>query len=337
VTDVEASDVVPDVEPDRAPDESQPRLVRSMPPLTSFDLLEGEFAKARKARMLTLVVAAVSCVAVTLVVAQGLSYRVGSSRTQSEVTSTADRVEALRTQLSAAADIAGLSAADANAYIVERSTIAAKLTAAEVDFGNILNQIAASIPPGVTLSGIDYDIVKVPPPNPRPEVAVCPSGTRVPFPAAPAEESGDTSVNQVTLVVTAVMAAGTDFRPWIAAMNNIPELSEVSHQQSGEAPLFALKVNAVVNQFARSPRAAQFENDSGTGATLNPCFDPTGMAPTPLAPELTFPSGTETTVSVPEPRINIDLNAGPGDDPVEETPPPAIEPAVTSSTVEGGV
>lgn len=296
----DASDYTDDTEPalTQRPrrlttEQDAPRRVRLIPAQTSFDFLDGEFERSRRSRLAMIASLSISALVVMLLAGQGLNTRVETRSVEAELADARSEVLTAQIQLSARAPIAGIDAATASSFIQERAAIAAQLSVLELDLANTLSTIMASAPEGVTLASIDYDIQSKPGAGLYGPTVDCPDESS--RKASPAPAVGNYDV--VALSIRASAASNVDYRPWITALNEVPEFLEVRQSMAGQGSDLTVAVDVVMNPFARSERSTAFAVDSLDTARFDPCYDPDRRS----APADTTPALQDTATAEGDP------------------------------------
>lgn len=227
-------------------DQSAKRLV---PAASAFDLLDGEYLKNRKSRIISLISLGFAGLLLVLFAAQLFRVRFEIAAEQgryNDASASGAESKAALDQLSQFEGVPGDIVAES---LMQRSAHAAVASESELDLVEIVNEISSIAPQGVQITTITLDPAAME--NAKKEAK---------------ETNDEAALNAASLSSLVTVMATADSYPAIApfleAMRQSPNLNDFKESWSGEPPLLRLRVDIKV-RVASSPRYIQFATDAG--------------------------------------------------------------------------
>jgi hypothetical protein len=127
---------------------------KPQPAATSFDLLDGAFAKVRRARLTQLATAGIMVIGLAAMSIQGLFIRLEASEVRQQHESQQEFLDGVRQTLATEADVGGFTRKQMEGRLTEVGVDAARAAQDDIAFREILQTVQFSTPPTVTLTGI---------------------------------------------------------------------------------------------------------------------------------------------------------------------------------------
>lgn len=227
---------------------------RLVPAASAFDLLDGEYARTRKSRIVSLVSLGAAGLMVVLFTAQLLRIRfeIASEKNRyREATTAGTESKVALDQLS---QFEGVPGDVVSGALTGRSVHAAAATEAELDLVQIVNELTSMVPPGITITNISLD------PAAREESK-----------KESSEEGKAADPSDLRAVITVLADADSYpvISPFLERMRASENLSDFKESWSGEPPLLRVRVDINV-RVASSARYIQFATDAGIIEMLTP-------------------------------------------------------------------
>ena len=247
--------------------------IRLVPALTSFDLLEGAFAKARKNRMMLIAVLSLTALVTLLLIGQGLRASVDRSSVNSDIDAERGQVTLLTNQIRSSGQIAGLSTTAAATFVEGRANAAAQLTFAELNYAELTAELYETAPDGLHIVSVEYVTDAIPA-----EAAlltgaiVCPDGTVAVTNGSLADDPAS-PLARTTFVTMQAQHPGVNYEGWLRSIRDLGVLTDVIVSETGSQPDFSLNITARLAQHAHSDRALGFQGSLPDVERLNPCFE----------------------------------------------------------------
>lgn len=218
--------------------EKRPVLV---PAASSFDLLDGEYAKTRKSRLLSVVSVGFSGLIILLLLAQLLRVQIEIGTERDRIAAAVSSAQQSRANLDQLSQFGGIPAETVTESVVSRSLQASKITEQEIDLASVIREISASVPSTATLM---YVTLKAPA-------------------ASNAGEGADSDATPSTIVeMVAMVASYDDIAPLLDAFRLSPTLGRFTESWSGSVPSITVNVQFEVD-LASSSRFIEFTADTG--------------------------------------------------------------------------
>jgi hypothetical protein len=238
-----------------APTSTSPRakarseVRRLVPAASCFDLLEGEYAKSRSSRLLSLTVLGVAGLAVVLLMGQFLRVRLDVTEQQAEQRRLLAQVTERQEQLNALSDYDGIPGSEISGFVQVRSSQAAASVETEIDAVGLVLAVERALPTGVELR----KIVVEPPAPPK-------KGSKKNDAGGESEKTDGPS--SVVVSLEAQSSSYDDIPALVAALATVPGFEDISPTWSGQVPSITVLVQATVPA-GSSSRFTQFATDAG--------------------------------------------------------------------------
>jgi hypothetical protein len=230
---------------------------RLVPAASSFDLLDGEYVKNRKSRVLSIVGLAVSALVVVLMSAQLLRIRLEISSARSQYDQFSAQGSDSKAALDQLSQFEGVPGDIVSEALEGRSLQAAAATEGEVDLAVIVNDLTTMVPQGVTIDQIQVS-------TPADLALATVAGATSAKPAAEGKEKGEGEsgppVATITVLATADSIASID--PLLASLRQSSTLSSFQETWAGKPPAVSVRIEIKV-AVGRSERFSGFLDDTG--------------------------------------------------------------------------
>lgn len=266
--------------------EQEPSVTtRIVPALTAFDLLEGEYRKARKSRLGVITAMALTGLAIILLTGQGLRDFAATNSVSVDVDVEQARIGELRRQIDTRADVGGLSSVNALEFVRDRATLAANVARHDLNFSELSEQLLAGAPAELRVTRIEFTSnggsdgdgssgssdngdETVGGSSSGSTLLSCPSGE-----ALMAGELGPLGVPQLSVSVTARGTSLDGVPEWVRVLRDGIEFVNPTWAPIASEGESGVVVRANVNPLLRSDRTVEFEDEATDGAPgdLNPC------------------------------------------------------------------
>jgi hypothetical protein len=219
---------------------------RLVPAASSFDLLDGEYTRARKTRILSFASLAATGLVVMLLLGQFVRVKLETSTQNSAMSSAADRVSKVLAQMDALTQFEGIPGDAVSTALTSRATQAAAATESELDLAQAFEDIAKAVPEGILLTGIELDV---------PGVLESTEENK---------ENGTAgkSTGFLTLTVLADVATYDAIAPFLDGLRAVPYLADFNETWEGQPPRISLRI-AIQVPTASTARYAQFAGEAG--------------------------------------------------------------------------
>lgn len=237
---------------------------RLVPAASSFDLLDGEYLKNRKSRILSLVSLGAAGLVLVLFAAQLLRVRFEIISEKSRYSEAVADSAASKAALDQLAQFEGVPGDIVEEALIGRAAHAAAATETELDLGQIVQEITSLAPQGVVITNISLD------------QAVLEAAKKEAAQQGEKNVEGDTSSLSAVVTVLATAESYPAITPFLERMKASENLYDFKESWSGEPPLLRLKVDIKV-RVASSSRYLQFATDAGiikVETTADPAADP---------------------------------------------------------------
>lgn len=227
---------------------------RLVPAASAFDLLDGEYARTRKSRIVSLISLGAAGLVLVLFAAQlfRVRFEIASEKNRyREATAVGNESKAALDQLSQFEGVPGDIVSEA---LTGRSAHAAAATETELDLVQIVNELTSMAPPGVTITAISLD------------PAVLEESKKK------SAEKGEVVTPSDLRAVITVLADAESYpviSPFLERIRASENLSDFKESWSGEPPLLRVRVDINV-RVASSARYIQFATDAGIVELLTP-------------------------------------------------------------------
>jgi Tfp pilus assembly protein PilN len=139
---------------------------RLVPAASSFDLLEGEYNKARTSRLLSVVSLGVAALLVVLVFGQFLRVQVELAAAESETARLTAEMAERSAQLNALANFDGIAGTDITAFVTGRATEASVAVSGLPNSAQLLSAVIEALPDDVVLSQYSLEAPTIDPSKP---------------------------------------------------------------------------------------------------------------------------------------------------------------------------
>jgi len=223
---------------------------RLVPAASSFDLLDGEYLKNRKSRILSLVSLGAAGLVLVLFAAQLLRVRFEIASEKSRYSEAVADAAAAKAALDQLAQFEGVPGDIVEEALVGRAAHAAAATETELDLAQIVQEITSLAPQGVLITNISLDPAVLE--AAKKEAAL--QGEKA------AAEAASSIYAAITVLATAESYPA--ITPFLERMKASENLYDFKESWSGEPPLLRLKVDIKV-RVASSGRYLQFATDAG--------------------------------------------------------------------------
>jgi hypothetical protein len=268
-----------------APQKATPRLRREetarkdaakrlVPAASSFDLLDGEYVKNRKSRILSIVGLATSMLIVVLMSAQLLRIRIEIASAKSKYDDFSAQGQDSKAQLDQLSQFEGVPGDIVSESLEGRSLQAAAATEGEVDLASIVNDLTSMVPEG---SGITINQIQVS--TPTESNLAKKAGSDEKKEGKGEEEADPTAI--ITVLATAESINSID--PFLVKLRASSTLYSFQETWSGSPPTISLRIEIKVPS-GTSSRFSIFATDAGI---LTPADTDAQQAESPA------PAGTE--------------------------------------------
>lgn len=222
---------------------------RLVPASSAFDLLDGEYAKNRKSRVLSVISLGVAGLVVLTLLAQFLRLELEISNQRQRYDNAAAAGRTNKAELDKLSQFEGVPGDLVSEALQGRSRQAAAATETELDLAAIINDLTSIVPAGVRLTQIQV--------------------------SAPAEEDGKrtkekededstTAAPSAPAIIT-VLADVESYKaitPFLQQMRASATLSDFQETWTGEPPMLKLRIDIKVAT-GGSARFAGFTQDAG--------------------------------------------------------------------------
>jgi Tfp pilus assembly protein PilN len=234
-------------------DESQTsrRERRQMiPAASSFDLLGGEYVRARKTRIFSFMSLAATGLVVMLLLGQFVRVKLETSAQQSAAQAASDRATKVLSQMDALTQFDGIPGDAVATALTNRTAQAAAATESELDLAQAFEDIANAVPDGVQLTGIELDVPAV-------------------FESTEENKRNGTagkSTGFLTLTVLADVANYDAISPFLDGLRAVPYLADFNETWDGQPPRISLRI-AIQVPTASTARYVEFASEAGLVGT----------------------------------------------------------------------
>lgn len=212
-----------------------------VPAVTSFDFLEGAFARSERSRLGGIAAVGIATVLLAATVAAGAFGSVDVGSQKDAFDSAQSSLMALSVELGTLDAAEGIPTAQINGHVAERTAALRAAVGDEVDSVRLLRAIWASAPAGVAVTAV---LFAEPAPAPAADAAATTTTT-----AAPPTGMG-------TVDVTATADGFALISQWTQTLAATPGLSDVDVSWTGGGDAVEVHVTAALNDQALSPRSA---------------------------------------------------------------------------------
>lgn len=213
---------------------------RLIPAASAFDLLDGEYAKNRKSRILSVVSLGFSGLIVVLLLAQLLRVRLEIASEQGRYDQATASARANKAELDKLSQFGGVPGDLVAEAVVGRSRLAAVATELEVDVATIVADLTRDLPAGVVLTEVQIDA-----------------------PAADAADEGDETVpTYVAVTVLASVESYDKIAPFLDRLRTNELLAGFEETWEGKPPRLQLRVTVKV-PLARTDRYQTYAKEAG--------------------------------------------------------------------------
>lgn len=254
---------LPDVG-EQAPPAREAETVRMIPVVSAFDLLEGEYSKTQRARMLTLVVAGLSLAVWLAVAAQAVQARFDASAAGDSLARVEAELEAKTRALGEVASVDGVTADQLARAASARAAQALTAVGVDVDLARLWSDLLAVTPPGVRVVLVNVQSVS-------PEAKkgggqqgqdLSPGPDSTAPPAGGAQQSPQPSGKKTVVVTIDADADGYEqVSAWNEALGRIPYLSSAQTTWVGSADKVRVSTRAEIVS-STTARAERFAADA---------------------------------------------------------------------------
>lgn len=248
---------------------------RLVPAASSFDLLDGEYVKNRKSRILSIVGLATSMLIVVLMSAQLLRIRIEIASAKSKYDDFSAQGRDSKAQLDQLSQFEGVPGDIVSESLEGRSLQAAAATEGEVDLASIVNDLTSMVPEG---SGITINQIQVSTPT-ESNLAKKASSDEKKEGKSGEKEAAATAI--ITVLATAESINSID--PFLVKLRASSTLYRFQETWSGSPPTISLRIEIKVPS-GTSSRFSIFATDAGI---LTPADTDAQQAESPA------PTGTE--------------------------------------------
>ena len=213
---------------------------RLIPAASAFDLLDGEYVKNRKSRILSVVSLGFSGLIVVLLLAQLLRVRLEIANEQGRYDQATASARANKAELDKLSQFGGVPGDLVAEAVVGRSRLAAVATELEVDVATIVADLTRDLPAGVVLTEVQIDA-----------------------PAADAADEGDETVpTYVAVTVLASVESYDKIAPFLDRLRTNELLAGFEETWEGKPPRLQLRVTVKV-PLASTDRYQTYAKEAG--------------------------------------------------------------------------
>lgn len=223
---------------------------RLVPAASSFDLLDGEYAKNRKSRILSIVGLAVSLLVVVLMSAQLLRIRFEISSARADYNQYSDQGRNSKAALDQLSQFEGVPGDLVVESLEGRSLQAAAATEGEVDLSTIVNDLTSMVPSGLTITQIQVSTPT--------ETTLNGKGKE----KDAEKKSEDTTIPTAVITVLATADSINAIDPFLVKLKASETLSNFQETWAGSPPSITLRVEIKV-PVGSSSRFSIYAKDAG--------------------------------------------------------------------------
>lgn len=223
---------------------SEPATWVLVPAVTSFDFLEGSFARSERSRLGGLIGAGLSIVALAGTLAFGGITAVGKEMVDNDLASTQAELLRVNSDLAVLDQAEGIPTAQIQSHISSRTSAITAAVGDELDTVRLLRDLWAGAPAGVSITGVTF--------------------------AGTGEAAAEGAAAGIT--VTATASSFVLLADWSRALAATPGLTGVDMTWSGGGSSVAVIVTADLTEQALSARSTSAASAAAAGTV-------TGAAP----------------------------------------------------------
>lgn len=199
--------------------------MKPQPTKTSFDLLEGAFAKVRRARLIRLVSLGFAAAMAIGVSSQAVVVQLTANEVRSDILREQSRASDLRSQLSTEADVGGLTRGDMESYLETLGADVARAAQRDVPLQAFYATLDAVTPANIAVSTTNLESTE--------------TGTRV------------------TIQGTTEAGYGAALA-WRESLRAAPQITEVEESWSGSEDSLSVTMAITLGQAAATDRSSRY-------------------------------------------------------------------------------